>query len=31
MEINFAPNVKQYEVFVRFEDEHTTEVLYGGS
>lgn len=29
-EITFAPNIKQSEVFDLFEDEHITEVLYGG-
>lgn len=29
--INFAPTEKQDLLFNLFEDEHTTEILYGGS
>lgn len=31
MEIEFAPNIKQDLVFDYFDDNHTTEVVYGGS
>tara|TARA_R110000744_G_scaffold126526_3_gene232904 strand:+ start:2713 stop:4029 length:1317 start_codon:yes stop_codon:yes gene_type:complete len=30
MEINFSPTKKQHEVFELFEDEDTTEILFGG-
>ena len=30
MEINFAPTKKQHEVFELFEDQDTTEILFGG-
>lgn len=30
MNINFSPTIKQDKVFELFEDEHTTEILFGG-
>ena len=30
MEINFTPTIKQDKVFELFEDEETTEILFGG-
>ena len=30
MEINFTPTIKQDKVFELFEDEDTTEILFGG-
>ena len=31
MEIDFAPTIKQRQIFTLFDDDHTTEIVWGGS